>query len=96
MLQLEAMDGKPLKAKTPYASVKPLRMSMSAVCCVMFTNVNIQYCSFIEFFIIYHLGSQAGLPTQKAVSPSNKSVHLEDPELHQSESEEDQLRVFSN
>ncbi|KAJ8335463.1 hypothetical protein SKAU_G00388050 [Synaphobranchus kaupii] len=30
LVQLETMDGKPLKTKTPYASVKPLRMTESA------------------------------------------------------------------
>ncbi|KAJ8381225.1 hypothetical protein SKAU_G00020030 [Synaphobranchus kaupii] len=29
MVQLETLDGKPLRMKTPYASVKPLRQSMS-------------------------------------------------------------------
>ncbi|KAJ8353674.1 hypothetical protein SKAU_G00212410 [Synaphobranchus kaupii] len=30
LVQLETMDGKPLRTKTPYASVKPLRMTESA------------------------------------------------------------------
>ena len=86
LVQLETLDGKPSKTRTPYASVKPVRRSML----IELLKSRLYWEVIMKLFdkvLLSPLGSQAAWPTKETVS------NLSETESADSELEEDPLEV---